>query len=131
MEESNKQSVQNILDIDFRKVGYWKLTINHELQLVKEIESSFDINNSLYAFVIDGENDDLVKKQVVIDRYQREIDKYNEELGQVEKVKVFRLVSDEWSPENGIVSPTQKLKRKKVREKYIALLDERDEKNKN
>ena len=26
------------------------------------------------------ENDDLIKKQVVIDRYQREIDKYNEEL---------------------------------------------------
>jgi len=77
------------------------------------------------------ENDDLIKKQVVIDRYQREIDKYNEEFGQVEKIKVFRLVADEWSPENGLLSPTQKLKRKKVREKYIPILDEIYEKNKN
>ncbi|PLX03799.1 MAG: long-chain fatty acid--CoA ligase [Marinilabiliales bacterium] len=77
------------------------------------------------------ENDDLIKKQVIIDRYQRELDKYNEGFGQVEKVKVFRLVADEWSPENGLLSPTQKLKRKKVREKYIPLLDEIYEKNKN
>ncbi|PLX14033.1 MAG: long-chain fatty acid--CoA ligase [Marinilabiliales bacterium] len=75
------------------------------------------------------DNDDLIEKQVVIDRYQKEIDKYNSSLGQVEKVKVFKLISDEWTPENGMLSPTQKLKRKKVKAKYISLLDKIYEKN--
>jgi hypothetical protein len=61
MEEDNTQSVQNILDIDFKKVGYWKLNNVDELELVKNDENSFIINNVLYAFVLEGEADDLIK----------------------------------------------------------------------
>jgi long-chain acyl-CoA synthetase len=75
------------------------------------------------------ENDDLILKPRIIERFQKELDKYNEELGQVEKIKVFRLVADVWSPDNGLLSPTQKLKRKKVKALYISLLDEIYEKN--
>ena len=70
------------------------------------------------------DNNDLILKQEIIDRYQRELDKYNPTLGQVEQIKVFRLVADEWTPDNGLLSPTQKLKRKKVREMYLHLLDQ-------
>jgi len=75
------------------------------------------------------DNEDLILKPQIIERYQKELEKHNKDLGQVEQIKVFRLVADEWTPDNGLLSPTQKLKRKKVIEKYIPLLDDIYEKN--
>ncbi len=69
------------------------------------------------------DNDDLIKKQRIIDRYQVEMDKYNPELDQVAQVKVFRLVTDNWTPDNGMLSPTQKLKRKVVIGNYADIID--------
>jgi len=70
------------------------------------------------------DNKDLVKKKKVVDRYQEEVDKYNQKLGHVEQIKIFRLVCDSWSPETGELSPTLKLKRKAVKHKYQHLIDE-------
>lgn len=70
------------------------------------------------------DNHDLIKKQKVIDRYQVEVDKYNREFDQVAQVKVFRLIADLWTPDNGMLSPTQKLKRKIVIKEYTKTLDE-------
>ncbi len=70
------------------------------------------------------DNEELIKKQRILDRYQVELDKYNPELDQVAQVKVFKLVSDNWTPENGMLSPTQKLKRKVVHEMYSDIIDE-------
>ncbi len=70
------------------------------------------------------DNDDLITKQKIIDRYQIEVDKYNTELDHVAQVKVFRLVADQWTPDNGMLSPTQKLKRKVVIKHYTKVLDE-------
>ena len=70
------------------------------------------------------ENIDLIKKPKVIARYQEEVDKYNEQLGQISKVKVFRLVCESWTPETGELSPTQKLKRKVLMKKYSHLVEE-------
>ncbi len=70
------------------------------------------------------DNEELIKKQRIIDRYQVEMDKYNPELDQVAQVKEFRLVADNWTPDNGMLSPTQKLKRKVVHEKYSDIIDE-------
>ena len=75
------------------------------------------------------DNDDLILKQQIIDRYQKEVEKHNQDLGHTEQIKVFRLVADEWTPDNGMLSPTQKLKRKKVIGKYVSILDEIYEKN--
>jgi long-chain acyl-CoA synthetase len=60
----------------------------------------------------------------VISRYQKEVNKYNETLGEHEKIKRFRLVCEEWSPESGELSPTQKLKRNVVFEKYKHIITE-------
>lgn len=75
------------------------------------------------------DNYDLIKKQRIIDRYQVEIDKYNPEFDHVAQIKVFRLIADEWTPDNGMLSPTQKLKRKVVEKEYSKLLDEIYEKS--
>ncbi len=70
------------------------------------------------------ENDDLIAKQKIVDRYQEEIDKFNKDLGHTEQIKVFRLVPDQWTPESGDLSPTQKLKRKVVMKRYKKLVEE-------
>ncbi|MFK5854579.1 MAG: long-chain fatty acid--CoA ligase, partial [Bacteroidota bacterium] len=69
------------------------------------------------------------KKQKIIDRFQVEVDKHNVELDHVAQIKVFRLVPIQWTPENGMLSPTQKLKRKVVINEYSKVLDEIYEKN--
>ncbi|MEE4196993.1 MAG: long-chain fatty acid--CoA ligase [Bacteroidales bacterium] len=70
------------------------------------------------------DNQELVQLPEVVARYQKEINKYNQELGETEKIKRFRLVCEEWSPQTGELSPTQKLKRNVVSEKYKDIIDE-------
>ena len=60
----------------------------------------------------------------MIERYQKEIIKINDRLGQIEHIKRFRLVHDSWTPETGELSPTLKLKRKVIYNKYDSLLKE-------
>ena len=55
---------------------------------------------------------------------QKEINKVNKRLGQVEQIKRFRLVCDSWTPETGELSPTLKLKRKELYDKYDHILKE-------
>jgi long-chain acyl-CoA synthetase len=68
------------------------------------------------------DNWELISIPQVYARFQKEINKYNLQLGDYEKIKRFRLVADEWSPASGELSPTQKLKRSVICEKYEDLL---------
>ena len=64
------------------------------------------------------DNEDLIENPQVIARYQEEVDFYNKRLGKTEKIKKFQLVCEEWTPDNGELSPTLKLKRRFIMEKY-------------
>jgi len=57
-------------------------------------------------------------------RIQREIDHYNQDLGQTEKIKKFRLLHIEWNITDGELSPTLKLRRKFIIEKYHLVIEE-------
>ena len=46
------------------------------------------------------------------------IDKINKKLTLVEKIKRIQLIDENFSIENGLMTPTMKVKRKKVTEKY-------------
>ena len=70
------------------------------------------------------DNEDMVKNDVVFKRFQREIIEINKQLGQFEQVKRIRLVPDTWSSATHELSPTLKLKRKMLKEKYKDLIEE-------
>jgi long-chain acyl-CoA synthetase len=64
------------------------------------------------------DNKELIADAKVIARYQREVNEINKTLGQTEQIKRFRLVVDEWAQQSGELSPTLKLKRRFLYEKY-------------
>lgn len=68
-------------------------------------------------------NEELIQKQEVIDRIQREVNAYNELYGSWEKIKKFHLLPQELSIENNELTPTLKFKRKIIATKYAALID--------
>jgi len=68
-----------------------------------------------------GTNEELVTNPEVIARFQEEIDAANENFAKWEKIKQFRLTADAWTVEGGHLTPTLKLKRKIIKEKYKAL----------
>lgn len=63
-------------------------------------------------------NEEIISNQKIIDRIQNEIDVLNEKFGNWEKIKRFELTPDVWSIDSGHLTPTLKLKRKIVLEKY-------------
>ena len=73
--------------------------------------------------------EDLIKKQEVKDRIQEEVDLYNERFGRWERVKRFELTPDIWSIDEGHLTPTMKLKRRVVKEKYLDLYNKIYERN--
>ena len=73
------------------------------------------------GFNIGATNQEICSNGEVIKRIQEEVDHYNEKFGNWEKVKRFELTPDVWSIEEGHLTPTMKLKRKIIFEKYKAL----------
>ena len=66
-------------------------------------------------------NDEIISNPEVIKRIQQEVDTVNEKFGNWEKIKKFELTPDLWTVPAGHLTPTMKLKRKIVMEKYINL----------
>ena len=85
--------------------------IQPDFEFVKQWASKKGIN-------VGSSNEDIVKNEDVIKRFQEEVDAANEKFGNWEKVKKFELTPDVWSIDSGHLTPTMKLKRKQVMEKY-------------
>jgi long-chain acyl-CoA synthetase len=71
-----------------------------------------------------SENSDIVLNDRVITRFQEEVDAANEDFAKWEKVKQFKLTPDVWTIDDGHLTPTMKLRRKIVKEKYMALYND-------
>lgn len=65
----------------------------------------------------------IATNEKVIARINEEVEKMNEKFGNWEKVKRFELTPEVWSIGGGELTPTLKLKRKQVLEKYKDLYD--------
>ncbi len=67
--------------------------------------------------------DTLVRDPQVVARFQQEFDRVNADAAPWEKVKRFRIVPDEWTIETGELTPSMKLKRRIVAEKYAGEIE--------
>lgn len=65
-----------------------------------------------------ADNKDLIRDPAVIQLLQQQMDRYNPEFGHVEQVKKFTLLPEEWTVDNGIMTPKLSIRRKMVEEKY-------------
>lgn len=71
----------------------------------------------------DATNHSIAKDVHVMGRIQQEIDKFNKGFGNWEQIKRFALLEKEFSVEGEELTPTLKLKRKKILAKYQAHYD--------
>ncbi len=76
-----------------------------------------DGKSFLVALIVPSK--DLSDKNVV----NKTIDEINKNLTLVEKIKKFHLIDENFSIENGLLTPTMKVKRNKVIEKYKNILE--------
>lgn len=66
----------------------------------------------------------IVEDQDVLSAIQKDVREINKTLGQFEEIKRFRVVADVWSPGSGELSPTLKLKRNVLAQKYSGIIQE-------
>jgi long-chain acyl-CoA synthetase len=78
---------------------------------------------TLHNIAIGNTNEEIIANPKVIERIQQEVDMLNEKFGNWEKIKRFELTPDLWTIPAGHLTPTLKLKRKVVLEKYQGLFD--------
>jgi long-chain acyl-CoA synthetase len=65
----------------------------------------------------------LTDDKDVLKLIRKELDKYNSYFAAHEHVKKFQLITNEWTIDGGELTPTLKIKRKKIMEKYGHLVD--------
>ena len=72
-----------------------------------------DKKNYLVALIVPSK--DYLKEK---EKIKNVIEKLNKKFSLLEKIKRFQLIDENFSIENGLLTPTMKIKRKKVTEKY-------------
>lgn len=70
-----------------------------------------------------NDNKQVAESNEVKERIQQEVDEINKKFGNYEQIKKFEITPDIWSVDGGEMTPTLKLKRKAVKEKYQDLYD--------
>lgn len=70
------------------------------------------------------DNIELISLPEVVKRIQKEVNEINKNLALHENIKRIRLVAEEWTPATGEMSPTLKLKRRFLNEKYSIILQD-------
>jgi long-chain acyl-CoA synthetase len=70
------------------------------------------------------DNLELIQNDQVIRRVQEEVLHFNQYFGQTEQIARFRLVGDSWGVDSGELTPTLKLKRRNISQKYDRLITE-------
>ncbi|MFW5862415.1 MAG: AMP-dependent synthetase/ligase [Spirochaetota bacterium] len=82
------------------------------------LEEHAKTNNIQYS-----SKEELVNKPEIKEFYQNRIEEASSEFARFEKIKKFTLLPDEFTVENGEITPTLKIKRKVVAEKYKDIID--------
>ncbi len=70
---------------------------------------------------IQNDNVSIANSEIVIKRIQKEVDKCNANFGNWEQIKRFELTPNIWNVDDGHLTPTMKMKRDVIKQKYIDL----------
>jgi long-subunit acyl-CoA synthetase (AMP-forming) len=68
--------------------------------------------------------DELAEEPAVIEAVGQGIDEANRHLARVEQIKKFKIVPGDWLPGGEELTPTMKLKRKPIGQKYAREIEE-------
>ena len=92
----NEKQVAAIISPNFNTLHYWALKHKQHYR----------------------DNTELVTLPEVQKKMRSVLDEYNKNLAPHEQIKQFRIVADEWTSANNLLSPTLKLRRGPLMEKY-------------
>ncbi|WP_298236700.1 AMP-dependent synthetase/ligase [uncultured Algibacter sp.] len=67
---------------------------------------------------------EIASSEIVHSRIQKEIDKCNSKFGKWEQIKLFKLTPEVWSIDGGHLTPTLKMRRSIIQEKYSGLIEQ-------
>ena len=95
--------------------AYLSVIIMIDLENVEKFAQDHDVPFSNYA--------SLTRAPEVLARIQVEIDTVNKKFARVEQIKQFRLLDTQLTAEDDELTPTMKLKRKFVEQKYSAMIE--------
>ena len=73
--------------------------------------------------IADASFESLAAEQAVIDEVQRGVEAANESLARVETIKKFKILPTDWEPGGEELTPTMKLKRKPISQKYASEIE--------
>jgi long-chain acyl-CoA synthetase len=69
-------------------------------------------------------DEEMVKKPEILDKFQKDIDELNKYFGKWEQVKKFKVLNVQWGVDTGELTPTMKLKRKIIHQKFAKEIEE-------
>jgi len=95
--------------------AYLSVIIMIDLENVEKFAQDHDVPFSNYA--------SLTRAPEVLARIQEEIDTVNKKFARVEQIKQFRLLDTQLTAEDDELTPTMKLKRRFVEQKYSAMIE--------
>ena len=123
-------------DIGIFENGYLKITDRKKDILITpggdnispvKIENELSNSNLIDQSIVYGDNKPYLVALLVLseenlnisnEQIEKEIDKMNQKLSKIEQIKKFFTINEKFSIENGMLTPTLKLKRYKIIEKY-------------
>lgn len=68
-------------------------------------------------------NEEMISSKVIRDRFKKEIDCFNKQFGDTEKIRKFELIDHEWTIDTGEITANLKLKRSLIMKKYNEVID--------
>ena len=83
----------------------------------------FEIIRESLADLKSSSSEDIANHKAVRELVTKEIDALQKELASYERVRRFALLAEQFTVENGLMTPTLKVKRKEVESRYAQLIE--------